>query len=116
MRRLRLSIELVLIGSALVDSDWNNGGVLLQASVCQSIKPSVHKLANPVCTLLRHYLVPRFTQAEGVPNTVAINLHDWLALIPVFAFSPRTSGDDLVACVLRDPVIVGAPVEMELGV
>lgn len=77
---------------------------------------SSRETPDPVSAFGRHDLIPTFRQAEGVPNAMTVNLHYRPALMPRLAFYSRTIGDDIVACVLRNPMVIRTPVEEELCV
>jgi hypothetical protein len=92
--------------------------------VCEHVSSRLHgcdnliacKIRNPFDTLCSNDLVAVLAQAESMSNATGVNFHDWLIFITGPVILSSASGDDLIACVLCDPVIIRSPVEVKLRV
>lgn len=71
---------------------------------------------NPVRTFRSNDTVPCLAKAESVADAVVVNFHERFPLVANLALDSRTGRDDLVARLSCNPVVVRAPVEMQLSV
>lgn len=69
---------------------------------------------NPLSTLRSHGLVAALAQAKRVSNSIAVNFHRRLTLVPSLAFYSGASLYNAIACILCNPMVVSSPVEEEL--
>lgn len=85
--------------------------ILLAANM---IRPNI---LYPICNLLSNKVRVHRLQAKAVRNVVLINFHYWLCLFQamIIGWFLRSGSKNGVSSVISHPVVIFAPIEVEIG-